>query len=263
MRTIEVPGERLARRCQLLVPREGAGGGRVLVLLHGLGETTSEALGIRAWADRYGLCEAHERLRRPPVKRILTDAVYLTDARLAELGTELERAPFRGLPVACPFMPNVYRAGPTGAVLDRYATWLVDRLLPELRRELGTTNVKVGLDGVSLGGFAALEVFLRRPEAFASVGTLQGAFGSGAMDGYAARIERAFALHGRRPLRIATSSWDKGRAANERLSELLSKRGISTTLSVSPGPHDQSFLREAGSLELLLWHDRALPEGTV
>ncbi|HEX5101833.1 MAG TPA: hypothetical protein VFV94_20125, partial [Polyangiaceae bacterium] len=40
---LEVPGERLARRCLLLVPRSGAK--RVLVLFHGLGETTGEAIG--------------------------------------------------------------------------------------------------------------------------------------------------------------------------------------------------------------------------
>jgi len=260
-RSIEVPGERLARRCELLVPRDSGPNRRLLVLLHGLGETKSEAVGIRAWADRYGLCEAHERLRRPPVRRVLSDAVYLTDERLAELGRELERAPFRGLAVACPFTPNVFRAGPTAAVLDRYAAWLVDRLLPVLRRELGAEAATIGLDGVSLGGYAALEVFLRRPEAFATVGSVQGAFGAGLAEAYAARIERAFAASGRKPLRIATSSFDPGRAANERLVEVLAKRGIPATLSAPPGPHDQRFLREAGTLEMLLWHDRALREG--
>ena len=232
----------------------------MLVLLHGLGETKSEALGIRAWADRYGLCDAHARLRHPPVRRVLTDAVYLTDARLAELERELARHPFRGLAVACPYTPNVFKAGPTQAVLDRYAAWLVDRLLPALTRELGVPSVNVGLDGVSLGGYVSLEVFLRRPRAFSSVGSLQGAFSAASAEAYAARIERAFAEYGPRPLRIATSSWDPGKAASERLVELLAKRDVKATLSVPPGPHDQRFLREAGSLELLLWHDRTLPE---
>ena len=64
----------------------------------------------------------YERLRKPPVRRTLSDAVYLTDTRLAELDRELERAPFRGFAIACPFTPNVFRAGPTAAVLDRYAS---------------------------------------------------------------------------------------------------------------------------------------------
>jgi pimeloyl-ACP methyl ester carboxylesterase len=233
------------------------------VLLHGLGETKDENLGIRAWADRYGLCDAYERLRHPPVRRALTDAVYLTDTRLSELATELERSPYRGFAIACPFTPNVYRAGPTPSVLERYSAWLVERLLPALEKELGVEHANVGLDGVSLGGYVALEVFLRRPQAFATIGSLQGAFGTAVAESYAARIERAFAENGRRPLRIASSSWDPGRKASELLVERLAKRGIVATLSLPPGPHDQRFLREAGSLELLLWHDRALPEGKV
>ncbi|HEX6764474.1 MAG TPA: hypothetical protein VF103_03330, partial [Polyangiaceae bacterium] len=132
-----------------------------------------------------------------------------------------------------------------------------------LRRELGSPNATVGLDGVSLGGYVALEVFLRRPAAFATIGSLQGAFGMGLVETYAERFERAFAANGPRPLRIATSSWDPGRAANARLVEALGKRGISAASSAPPGPHDQRFLREAGTLELLLWHDRALPEGSA
>jgi hypothetical protein len=62
-------GGDLARRAVVLVPR-GLGAGQrvpVLVLLHGLGETSSEALGVRAWIDRYGLLTSHARLARPPV----------------------------------------------------------------------------------------------------------------------------------------------------------------------------------------------------
>src|SRR5258708_6374084 len=62
-------GADLARRALVLVPR-GLGAAQrvpVLVLLHGLGETSSEALGIRAWIDRYGLLTSHARLARPPL----------------------------------------------------------------------------------------------------------------------------------------------------------------------------------------------------
>jgi len=258
---LDVPGERLARRCLLLVPRSGAD--RVVVLFHGLGETTSEAVGIRAWADRYGLVAAAARLRQPPIVRTLPDVTFLTDERLAELNAELARDPFRGVALACPFTPNVFKQPSTAGALDRYATWVVDGLLPELRARLrlrGDVGA-VGVDGVSLGGFVSLEVFLRRPEAFGAAGTTQGAFGSNLVGGYAERMRAAFERVGTRPFRIATSSWDKGREASVRLSKELAKRGVAAMLAVSPGPHDQRWLREVASLELLLHYDRALRAG--
>ena len=258
---LDVPGERLARRCLLLIPRSGVE--KVVVLFHGLGETTSEAVGIRAWADRYGLVAAAARLHRPPVVRTLPDVTFLTDERLAELNAELARDPFEGVAVACPFTPNVFKQPSTAAALDRYATWVVEGLLPELRARLGLRSGAgaVGVDGVSLGGFVSLEVFLRRPEAFGAAGATQGAFGSNLAATYAERMRVAFERVGKRPFRIATSSWDKGREASVRLSKELAKRGVAATLAVSPGPHDQRWLREVASLELLLHYDRTLRAG--
>jgi pimeloyl-ACP methyl ester carboxylesterase len=262
-RVLEVPGEKLARRCLLLLPRGPAATTRVLVLFHGLGETTSEQLGIRAWADRYGLVRAAERLGAPPVTRTLPGVPLLTEARLAELNDELARQPFRGLAVACPFTPNMFRQPSTA--LDHYAAWVAEALLPEVRRELGlgAEGGTFAVDGVSLGGYVSLEVFLRKPEVFAAAGATQGAFGANLADAYAARFERAFTSVGPRSLRIATSEWDSTRSASERLVTKLGARGIRATLALSPGGHDQRFLREVGSLELLHHYDRALPAPTV
>lgn len=255
---LEVPGERLARRCLLLVPRAGAN--RLVVLFHGLGETTGEAVGIRAWADRYGLVAAAGRLRSPPVVRTLPGVTFLTDARLGEINGELAREPFEGVAVACPFTPNVFKQPSTPVALDRYAAWVVDGLMPELRARvpLGAFPSDVGIDGVSLGGFVSLEVFLRRPEAFGALGATQGAFGVNLVDAYAARLQAAFERVGPRSLRLAVSSWDKGRTSSIRLAKKLAERGIAAKLVESPGPHDQRWLREVGSLELLLHYDRSL-----
>jgi hypothetical protein len=244
----------------LLLPKAPTGRERLLVLFHGLGETVSQALGIRAWADRYGLTAAHARLSNPPVARTLGDAKFLTDERLAVLNRELGGAPFRGVALACPFTPNVFRQPSTATALDRYAAWVVDRLLPALAKELGRPRegLAPAVDGVSLGGYVSLEVFLRRPEAFAAVGSTQGAFRKALADVYAARFSKAFDAVGRKPVRVATSGWDSGRAASERLARLLGERGIDVTLSVPPGPHDQRWLREVGSLELLYHYDRLL-----
>lgn len=259
---LDVPGEKLARRCLLLVPK-GDGARRLLVLFHGLAETSSEAIGIRAWADRYGLVAAAERLAHPPVTRTVTTPVLLTDERLAELDAALASEPFRGVAVACPYTPNVFRQPSTPAALDRYTDWIADGVLPEARKVLSLPDGAraIGVDGVSLGGYVSLEVFLRRPDAFGAVGALQAAIGENACDAYALRFERAFANAGARPLRIATSAWDPERPASERLVKRLRARGLEVTLASTPGGHDQVFLRENGSLELLYYYDRTLPRG--
>ena len=260
---LEIPGERLARRCLLLVPPSGAK--RVVVLFHGLGETTGEAVGIRAWADRYGLVAAAERLRGPPVVRTLKDVTFLTDERLSEINATLAREPFRGIAVACPFTPNVFKQPSLPMALERYAAWIADGLLPEVRARLGlgTGPEAIGVDGVSLGGFVSLEVFLRRPEAFGAAGATQGAFGVNLVEPYAQRLEAALARVGKRSLRFATSSWDKGRTSSIKLAKKLAARGIDATLAESPGPHDQRWLREVASLELLLHYDRVLGAAPV
>jgi len=257
---LEIPGERLARRCLLLTPPASADRNRVLLLCHGLGETSSEGLGVRAFADRYGLLSCYRRLRAPPVTRTMKDAPFLTDARLRTLNDALGTAPFRGFSIACPFTPNVFRQPSTAAALDRYAGWLVDAVVPAIAKRLGRApaDLVTAIDGVSLGGYVALEVFLRRPRAFAAVGSTQGAFGVPLADAYAARFERAFGDTGPRPLRVATSEWDGGRKASERLVRELGKKGIEARLSISPGPHDQRWLREVGTLDLLFDYDRVL-----
>jgi len=260
-RELEVPGEKLARRCLLLVPSAPEATRRVVVLFHGLAETSSEAVGIRAWADRYGLVAAAARLANPPVGRTVTQPVLLTDARLGELNRGLAEEPYGGIAVACPYTPNVFRQPSTPLALDRYSAWIADGLLPELRKILPLPDgpSAIGIDGVSLGGYVSLEVFLRRPDAFGAVGALQAAIGENLTDYYATRFKAALDRVGPRPLRIATTAWDKERPTSERLASRLRAHDVPVTLASSPGGHDQGFLREAGSLELLYYYDRTLP----
>jgi hypothetical protein len=257
-RELEVPGEPLARRCLLLVPSAPEATRRLVVLFHGLAETSSESVGIRAWADRYGLVAAASRLAHPPLEATVSKPIFLTDGRAAELNQALATEPYRGVAVACPYTPNVFRQPSTPAALDSYTEWLVDGVLPEIRKilPLGDGATTIGVDGVSLGGYVSLEVFLRRPEAFGAVGALQAAVGANLTDYYAQRFKQAFERVGRRPLRIATSAWDNERSVSERLCARLRAHDVPVTYASSPGGHDQGFLREVGSLELLFYYDR-------
>lgn len=260
---LTLPGDpKLARRALLLRPRlaSRASASRLLVLLHGLGETRSEELGLIAWSKLYGLLSAYERLLQPPIARTLPKARYLTDARLAELNRALGERPFTGFWIVCPITPNPQRLPPAARTLDRYAAWLESELLPAVRQKLpkATEPLAVGLDGCSLGGYVALEVFLRKPELFATFGGVQSAFGAGAAARYAERLGAALKRSGERPIHLETSTEDPYRPANERLSQKLTALGVDNQLRVIPGPHNQPWLREIGTLEMLLFHDRNL-----
>jgi hypothetical protein len=272
-RELLIDGAGARHRMMLFVPRHLArGGGAVapedrvplLVLLHGLGETIDEQLGAHAWSDRYGLVRAYERLRRPPIARTATRADW-TDARLAEVNAGLAARPFRGFVIACPFLPNVAAAG--AGALDAYARWLVEAAIPRARLEgapwlvdgTGPGAPDAGpttrIGGCSLGGYASLEIFLRYPELFRAWGGVQTAIAEASAASYAARLARAIARVGPRDLHLESSLADPFRKANVALAAALASRGIACELRVLPGPHDQPWLREAGTVESLFWHD--------
>jgi hypothetical protein len=258
VRDIRVGGD-LSRRFTLCIPKHLLPHERVplLVLLHGLGETKDERLGAFAWVERYGLCTSYDRARRPPLART-SARIDLTDERITEINAELALRPFRGLVIACPYMPDLQIGSATE--LDRYASWISDVVIPRARREAPVLDDArhTHIDGCSLGGHFSLEVFLRRPEMFSAWGGVQTAIGEGAATAYADRIARVLTKSGPRALHIETSTGDAFRRGNEALSAALTKRAVAHDFRISPGPHDQAWLREAGTLEMLLWHD-ALP----
>ncbi len=252
---------RIARRARLLVPRHPPPGPlRLLVLLHGLGETGNPPLALRAWSELYGLVTSYDRLRQPPLARTLEREAYLTDERCADLNASLAARPFAGFACVGPVTPNPSRVGPAPVTLDRYADWLEDVLLPAVRERapIATAPWGIGLDGCSLGGYVGIEVFLRKPELFGSFGMVQGAFGVARAAGYAQRLAATLDRVGPRPIHLESSSGDPYRRANEALSRELERLGVPHTLRVPPGPHNQPWLREIGTAEMLLWHDRQL-----
>jgi enterochelin esterase-like enzyme len=262
-RELPIPGAgRFGQKCLLLRPTRVPDSVALplLLLFHGLGETGSETLGIHAWYDRYGLPEAYARLCAPPVVRTLPRQRYLSDERLAEINRELALSPFPDVALVCPFTPNVLGKDPSSPVLDRYADYVEHALLPAVRAAAPTLegSAHLGVDGVSLGGYVSLEVFSRKPELFGVVGCMQGAFGAQLADVYARRIAEASSKLGPRRVHVTTSSFDPFRDAAKRLAQRLSELGVDSTFTLGDGPHDQTFLREAGTLELLLFQARAL-----
>lgn len=256
---LDLGGERQpAHRARLIVPARAAGARLPLVvLLHGLGETKSPKLGLKAWTELYGLLAAYRRLRRPPLAP--GKHGYLTEQRRAELNRELAERPFGGVVTVCPVTPNVYARGPGS--LERYADWIADTLLPAARAHAAVDprSEATAVDGCSLGGYVALEVFLRKPELFGCAGSVQGAFSPQRAAAYAERIADVTRRVGPRRVHVQSSSRDPYRCAAERLARELGRLKVAHELTITPGPHDQPWLRESGTLEMLLWYDRALP----
>jgi enterochelin esterase-like enzyme len=249
---------RSMRKALVLTPRAPRKGGYpVLVLLHGLGETANEALGLSAWSERYGLIDADARLRRGAVARAAPNR-YLDADRARAIEDALRKKPYTGFVLVCPYTPNVYKGGATSFTLDRYADWIAGTLLPAVRASaVARSDVRsTAIDGCSLGGYVAMEVFLRKPELFGAVGGVQAAYGERTALVYAQRLREIETRLGPRQIHIETSIWDPSLEAHRTLNDNLRKMGVASDLEVLPGGHDQNFLREVGTLQMLLWYDR-------
>ncbi len=232
----------------------------VLIALHGRGESfKGPARGARGWIDDYWLPRALERLQNPPLNR--DDLLGLYGAkRLADLNARVASAAYRGLIVVCPYTPDILAGKRPFALAEPLARFLVEQVIPRVRRETPAqaSALATGIDGVSLGGRAALLVGLSRPEAFGAVAGLQPAFDE---DDASELARRARAARERQPklrLRLVSSDGDYFLSSTRAISGALKAASVEHEFTVVPGPHDYEFNRGPGAYEMLLFHDRAL-----
>jgi hypothetical protein len=246
-----------------LVPRGADGAERypVLVALHGRGESVRgiEA-GARGWVDDYDLGRAISRLRSPPLMREDFRG-FVDDARLARINASLAARPFRGLIVVCPWVPDILSSRDRSS-LDAalpFGDFVVDHLLPRVVAETPARDERTanGIDGVSLGGRAALIVGLAHADRFGAIGTLQAAVQDNEAGAIAARARAALA-NGALRIRLVTSDRDPFAGAIAQLHSAFDEGRIDHEYLVIPGPHDYAFNRGPGGIEMLLWHDRVL-----
>lgn len=231
---------------------------RALVLLHGLGETKREALALQAWPDLYGAISSDARLRQAPLQQTSLQAKYWSAETLDRMNEGLRARPYHGAVLICPRTPNPGESRDRTRLFDDYSAWLCSAVLPAVERHIAGSTRRVGLDGCSLGGYVATEVFLRRPEVFACFGSVQGALGAHRIQGYAERFRELGQTRGCLPLRFASSTQDPFLDVNRAMSRLLTAAGVRHDLDVVPGPHNQPWLREIGTLRTLRWHDLQL-----
>jgi enterochelin esterase-like enzyme len=181
------------------------------------------------------------------------------DAQLQALNADLKARAFKGVLVVGVYTPDLMAEVDHPERIDAYAAWVAQKLVPKALRMFPVLSQQpraAGVDGVSLGGMVALEVGLRHPEVFASVGTMQPAI-RGREAELAARAEQA---QRRFPqtLRLLSSDHDPLLDTTRKLSEELRKRHVAHTLEVTPGAHDYAFNQGPGAIQLLYFHDRAL-----
>jgi hypothetical protein len=259
---LSLAGDPAFGRALLAVPRQLGQAPELLVLLHGLGETKAQELGARAFAERYGLLSAVRRLTHPPLARTEPKADYFGEGRLSELNERLQRRPFRCPVLVCPFTPNPYKPG-GDAVLKRFSSFVAGRLKSAVEERVGVAfpASRSMISGVSLGGYLAIEVFLKNPELFCGLGTAQAAFGPNQAARYAAGVAAAAERVGPRRVEILTSTFDPYRHNNQLFHRYLRERNQLTSLRVSPGPHDQRWLNESGVIEMLVSADEVLGQG--
>lgn len=247
------------RRFTLIVPKYLAPDRRLplVIFLHGLGETGDPRAGAYAWIERYGLGSAWQRLKDAPHVPLAPTSRRgeWTPERLAEINAELTTQAFRGFIMACPSMPN-----PRGAAeVTDYARWVEDKLVPRVRREapVEIDAARTMLCGVSLGGWVSLEILVRAPHLFGGWAGVQTAINTAAATRFADKLAAGW-RGAPRPTLVLTSTQDHWRASSEALAKALASRGMKSDYRVIPGPHDQPWLREAGTVETLAWLDRAL-----
>lgn len=231
----------------------------VAILLHGYAQALERERALAAWRAEYEVLEAYTNLESATI----SSNSALSAARAAAISVELEVAPFRGMVLVTPVTPIPYFQRDLGKMLTRYTEWIHHRLLPNVAAlaPISTNPEHLGLAGVSMGGLVGLEMMWRFPERFGAYCGIQIAIKESEAYRYARLLQRAFGTvaEGRgRPIRVVTATRDTYRWSNQAFYQALVRKKLDASLELRQGAHNSRWMRQAGSLESLLWLERTL-----
>ncbi len=206
--------------------------------------------GSMAWVGYYSMDEAIRALSSSHLESKDFRGL-VTSKRLAEFNESLKKRPYTGVIVACPYSPLV--TGLTEFENSGYEKFIVQELVPLLKKRYRVAPGCIGVDGVSMGGARAMYFGLKYPQIFSHIGSIQGAFGP--FLGIYARL-----AHGNRDklnghaIQLVTSDGDGMAPSVEKMAGLLKDERIPFTYMNLTGPHDYIFNQGPGSLALLMFH---------
>lgn len=218
--------------------------------------------GCLAWMHYYKIDESILALE----SQRLTKAAFrglVTEKELSAFNRRLNNHPYRGIILVCPYSPLLTAAH--NLENSDYENYIVHELIPALKARYRVLEGSIGVDGVSMGGARSMYLGLKYPNVFASIGSIQGAFGPyfGLYEGL---IESSADTLRKRSIQLVTSDKDYLKGSVERMHRLLTRHRIPHHYFLLTGPHDYIFNQGPGSLALLVFHNEALnkkPSGPV
>ncbi len=223
----------------------------------GLGESVrGNKAGAWGWVEKYGVVPAMAALHRGDDLRSEDFQGLVTGQELEGYNKVLRENPYQGVILVCPYPPNVLK----GAVhRPDYERYLFEELLPYTQKHLRVPKTPEGwgVDGISLGGLLSTYIGFKYPEYFGAIGSQQGSVGSRAVLLDRLRKDKIDILRTRK-LNVATSDKDGFKGSITQFSARLARAGLEHRFTVLKGRHNKRFVKGPGSMELLLFHDRAL-----
>lgn len=250
---------RSMQRTRVYVPHELTSDRKwpVAVLLHGYAQALTDERALVAWRAEYAMLESYRALQLGQV-----DATPALDGQRAQqINQQLSTRPFQGMVLVTPVTPIPYFQRDLGHTLKQYTEWMHQELLPAVAQvaPIATEPAQIGLAGVSMGGLVGLELMWRFPEQFGAYCGIQIAIKRSQVYRYAWLLQRAFAQVGQaRPIRVVTATRDTYRWSNQAFYKALQRQKLDASLELREGAHTSRWMRQAGSLESLLWLDRTL-----
>ncbi len=252
---------RSMRRARVYVPKNLSSDRAwpVAILLHGYAQALVDDRGIAAWRAEYDVLEAYRELQGAHVE----PTPALGKERAEQIVRQLAKNPFSGMVLVTPLTPIPYFQRDLGRTLERYTDWIHEDLLPKVAEfaPISTAPEHIGLAGVSMGGLVGLELMCRFPDRYGAFCGMQIAIKRAQASRYAWLLHKAFdsldSEHGR-PIRVVTATQDTYRWSNQAFYHALVRQKLDASLQLRKGAHTSRWMRQAGSLESLLWLDQTL-----